>query len=197
MTTMVEARLDDRFCIGFQAIPGYDTRVVRLGNGKKKRNVNRGKALRRYTSQYVTFSEAQFAAVLAMFHACAGAGYNFRFKDVTDFRCTDESLGTAPGSGTAAVQLTKTYTASPLTRVRTINKPRSQAFTLYEGGVAKAGTLDTTTGLFTPSSAWTGGSLTWTGEFDVPVCFVSDELPATYEDYQVLSVAIELEEDLL
>jgi uncharacterized protein (TIGR02217 family) len=79
------------------------------------------------------------------------------------------------------VQLYKTYTKGALSTQRTITKPRANVV-VYEGGVAKAGTLDTLTGLFTPSTAWTtGAALTWSGEFRVPVRFDNDFLPMTID----------------
>lgn len=95
---------------------------------------------------------------------------------------------------TASVQLKKTYTLGSQSTIRPIVKPVSA--TVYANGVAKAGTLDTTTGLFTPTSAWTAADVvTWTGEFDVPVTFASDELIFDYNNFQALTSNIELEED--
>ena len=80
-----------------------------------------------------------------------------------------------------------------MTYVRTIKKPVSA--TVYQAGVPKAGTLDTTTGLFTPTTNWTAGQpLTWTGPFDVAVRFSNDSLPATWDNYQVRTVDVELVE---
>ncbi len=80
--------------------------------------------------------------------------------------------------------------------VRPIVKPVAGSVTVYANGVAKAGTLDTTTGLFMPTSAWTAADVvTWTGEFDVPVTFASDELIFDYNNFQALTSNIELEED--
>jgi len=98
-------------------------------------------------------------------------------------------------SGTAAIQSTKPYTNGRFSTVRTITKPVSGAI-VYVDGVEKAGTLDTATGLFTPTNPWAGGVLTWTGEFDVPVRFASDRLPITLNDYKFSSSSLDLIEDL-
>ena len=64
---------------------------------------------------------------------------------------------------------------------------------MYQAGVSKAGSLDTATGLFTPTTNWTAATaLTWTGEFDTPVRFDNDYLPATWDNYQVRTVDVEL-----
>jgi uncharacterized protein (TIGR02217 family) len=129
-----------------------------------------------------------------MYHACKGAAYAFRFKDWSDYRCTSEALGTAPSSGTAAIQLRKTYANGGFSTVRDITKPVSGTVTVFVNGVAKAGTLDTTTGRFTPTSAWSGGTLTWTGEFDVPVRFATDEMASTYDNFKLIQTTLDLEE---
>jgi uncharacterized protein (TIGR02217 family) len=106
--------------------------------------------------------------LLNVAHACDGMTYAFRFKDWNDYRATAQSLGVAP-SGTTAVQLVKTYTFGSRTHTRTITKPVSATVVVYQAGVAKAGTVDATTGLFTPSTAWTGGAaLTDDIEFVLP-----------------------------
>ena len=196
--SILEARLADQVSIGFQVVPRYSTRIVPLDNGREKRNANWTKAKRRYTAAFLTFTDAQFALVLALFHAVRGSAYSFRFKDWTDYKATLESLGTSPGANLTPVQLVKTYINSSYSTARTITKPILLGFTLFENGIAKAGTLDTTTGLFTPTTNWTAASaLTWTGEFDVPVRFEGDELPVTVTDYKFNSTALELVEDFL
>lgn len=192
-----ETQISDRVALGFQAIPTYDTRVIPLDNGKEKRNVNRTRAKRRYSALYQNFTPAQFADILAVFHVVRGMAHSFRFKDWTDFQVENGSLGVAP-SGTTAVQLVKLYTFGGTTVTRTITKPRSSGFVLRQAGVIKAGTLDTTTGLFTPSTAWTPGeALTASFEFDVPVRFASDDFPAAWENKQAISTPCELVEDFL
>jgi uncharacterized protein (TIGR02217 family) len=113
-----------------------------------------------------------------MFYAQA---HSFLVKDPLDYQCTAESLGSAP-SGTQAVQLTKTYGIPGIAQyVRNITKPVVGAV-VYQNGIAKTGTLDTLTGLFTPTTSWSAGQpLTWTGEFRVPVRFNSDFVPVTVD----------------
>lgn len=195
--SFIEARLSECVSAGFQVVPGYDTRITGLDNGWEKRNVNRTRAKRRFSCDWRNFTIEDFDELLACFHVCGGSAYAFRFKDWTDYRATLEPLGNTPGANQTPVQLIKTYTFGGSTRVRTISKPVSA--TVYQGGVAKAGTLDTTTGLFTPTTNWTAATaLTWTGTFDVPVRFVSDEFPATFEATQdYITASAELVEDFV
>jgi uncharacterized protein (TIGR02217 family) len=195
--SFIETRLSECVSAGFQVVPAYSTRIVALDNGQEKRNVNWTKARRRFSCDWRNFTREDFEDLLACFHVCAGSAHSFRFKDWTDYEATDESLGTTPGANQTPVQLIKTYTFGGSTRTRNITKPVSA--TVYQGGVAKAGTLDTTTGLFTPTTSWTAATaLTWTGTFDVPVRFVSDEFPATFEATQnYITATAELIEDFV
>lgn len=199
----LETRLSDRVALGFQAVPFYSTRIVSLDNGKEKRNVNWTKAKRRYSALYQNFTPDQFAELLEVFHACYGSAYSFRFKDWTDFEAVNEPQGNTPGANTTPVQLTKSYTFGANTTVRTITKPVSGTVVVYQDNgsgvfVVKAGTVDTTTGLFTPSTNWTAGrAIRATFEFDVAVRFASDEMPSAWENKQAISTQAELIEDFL
>lgn len=190
--SFLETRLSEKIAYGFEAVPGYSTRITTLDNGNEYRNANWVKAKRRYRARFDLFTPAMFAEMLAAFHACKGALIGFRFKDFTDYTATAEALGIAP-AGSTPVQLVKTYGFGVAATTRTIKKPVAGTVTVYQNGVAKAGTLDTTTGIFTPTTAWTGSAvLTWSGEFDVPVRFASDDFPATYEQFRFISADLQL-----
>lgn len=199
----LETRLSDRVAIGFQSIPFYSTRIVSLDNGKEKRNVNWTKAKRRYTAVYANFTPAQFAELLQCFHAVQGSAYSFRFKDWMDYQADMVAIGNTPGANTTPVQLVKTYTFGANTQTRTITKPVAGTIAVYQDNgagtfVLKAGTTDPTTGLFTPSTAWTAGrALKASFEFDVPVRFASDEMPSSWDNKQAISTNAELVEDFL
>lgn len=192
--TVIETRLSPRVEAGFSAVPGYSTRVVTLRNGHERRNAMWGAAKRRYTSRYASFDASDRADILNCVMATVGQTYAFLFKDWNDYNATAQSLGTAP-SGTTAVQLVKTYTFGSQTVTRTITRPRSATLTVYQAGVAKAGTVDATTGLFTPSTSWTEGEdLTATFEFDVPVRFATDEIEFVLPHRDIAEVNCELVE---
>lgn len=195
--SFVETRLAECAAYGFQTIPAYSTQIVALDNGKEQRNINITRAKRRFVASYSTFEADAFAALLDCFHAVGGSGLAFRFRDHTDYQATLESLGTTPGANQTPVQLYKTYTFGAQSRTRTIVKPNSDVV-VYQNGIAKAGSLDTATGLFTPTTNWTAGAaLTWTGTFDVPVRFASDEMPASIADLNNIVAECELLEVFL
>lgn len=201
--SFIEARLDDQVAYGFQVIPEYDTLIVPMESGKEARNIRRTRAKRHFSAMYNRFSRADFALLLAAFHAAKGSGHSFRFKDWSDFEGTLEPLGNTPGANSTPVQLIKTYSLGGNTTVRTITKPVAGTVTVYQadgagGFVAKPGTIDTTTGLFTPSTNWTAGrALKGTFEFDVAVRFSSDQMPSSYDRIEGISTTAELEEDFL
>lgn len=199
---MIETPLDDCVAYGFQAVPGYSTQLVTLDNGAEQRNGNWTRAKRRYTALYQNFTKAEFAILLAAFHAARGSLYSFLFKDPLDYQVTMESQGTTPGTNLTPVQLRKTYTFenSSTSIVRNITKPIAGTVTMYQDNgsgtfVAKAGSYSTTTGLFTPNTNWTSGrALKATFEFYVPVRFASDEFPSSFDGPDAINTNAELVE---
>lgn len=180
--TILDVELDPCVAMGFTGGPEFSTRVTTLRNGHERRNANWANPRHRWTAPFVNLSAADYRDIKRVFNACLGQAYGFLFKDHLDYQATNEPLGAAP-AGTTAVQLIKTSTADGQDYVRTITRPVTTGFTLYQAGVAKAGTLDSETGLFTPDTAWTEGeALTWTGEFRVPVRFASDWLPFSIDN---------------
>lgn len=189
-----EARLFDCVNFGFVSGPRWKTQVVQMESGAEKRNRDWSRPRMEYSAPFTNISEANYELVLNAFYVCGGMADGFRFKDWDDYQATNEVLGVAP-SGSTPVQLTKRYSFGIGTYTREIVKPVAGTVTVYQNGVAKAGTLDTTTGLFTPTTAWTGSAvLSWTGEFDVPVRFDTDYLPATWDNYKVRSLNVPLVE---
>jgi uncharacterized protein (TIGR02217 family) len=197
---MIETPLDDCVAYGFQAVPGYSTQIVTLDNGAEQRNGNWTRAKRRYTALFQNFTKAEFAILLAAFHAARGSLYAFLFKDHFDYQATLESQGTTPGANLTPVQLRKTYTFGATSIVRSITKPIAGTVTMYQDNgsgtfVAKAGTFSTTTGLFTPNTNWTAGrALKATFEFYVPVRFAFDEFPSSFDDIDAINTNAELVE---
>lgn len=167
---------------GWQGGPEGDTEVVALRTRHERRNAVGSRMRHRYTLPFQNIHRESYLAYLKAAHlAMRGRLHSFLVKDWLDFAAEAESLGAAP-AGTAAVQLVKTYAFGPASFQRLITKPVAGAV-VYQGGVAKAGALDTETGLFVPSTAWTeGAALTWSGEFRVPVRFDNDFLPFSIDN---------------
>lgn len=168
----IDARLPTCVAYGFTGGPEYSTLVVALDNGREQRNRQWLYPKHRYSAQFLNFSKANQALVLEIFHAMAGQLHCCRFKDHGDYQAVDEQL--APAIGTSnPVQLIKTYAFGGVSSTRPIQAPVTGAV-IKRNGLAVAGVLDLTTGLFTPSAPWASGTFSWSGEFDVWVRFASD-----------------------
>jgi uncharacterized protein (TIGR02217 family) len=104
--------------------------------------------------------------LLAFFHARKGRLYGFRFKDWSDYKAVAAPL---VGRLDGKFQLYQSYNDGTYTTIRKITRPVLGSVTLTGGG-----SLDYSTGLVTGG---TGG--TWTGCFDLPVRFDSDDYSLT------------------
>lgn len=128
-----------------------------------------------------------FDTIRAFFYAARGRATGFRFKDWADFTGTDEPIGTGDGT-TRVFKLYKTYGTGPHAYTRRIFKPVSGTVTTKVNGVTVASTVDTTTGTVTfsvPNTPANGHAITASYEFDVPVRFGTDELNASYTDFEL------------
>jgi uncharacterized protein (TIGR02217 family) len=191
----IDARIDRRIAYGFQGGPEWLTQIVNMDNGREQRNAQWLYPRQRYTAHYLNFSAVDRTAILAVFYAARGRLHAFRFRDPLDNAATSEAIAPAVGT-TTAVQLIKTYSFGGQAVTRLIQAPVAGSVVVYIGGATPvAGTLDQTTGLFTPTAAWAAGTFTWTGSFDVWVrfdndhnAFSIDELDAANADISLIEV---------
>lgn len=138
-----------------------------------------------------------YRAIVAMFRAHFAKLLPFRFKDWGDYTATDEVIGNGDGSRTT-FQLVKTYDPSQilLGTPGTLIYVRSIALfvgspTIKVDGTPLSGTDFTIngSGLITFVSAPSATTvITWTGEFDVPVRFDSDELPVVLNESDLAAI---------
>jgi uncharacterized protein (TIGR02217 family) len=170
-----------------------------LQNGHERRNGQWAGKKRRYTAKYAGWTQAMREDLLDQVMVADGRLYSFPFKDWLDYRVSQQSLGVAP-SGTTPVQLVRTYAKGSTTKSRDITKPRASTVTVYQDNgagvlVAKAVSVDSTTGLVTPTTSWTAGrAIAWSGDFDVCVRFATDEPEFILPDREICEVVCELVE---
>lgn len=188
----INTRLDECVAYGFSGGPAWNTLVVNMDNGREQRNGQWLYPKHRYSAQFMNVRPQARDEILNAFHAARGKLHAFRFKDWNDYTATSEAIAPAIGTSTA-VQLVKSYTFGSEVSTRLIQAPVSGAV-IYKDGSPVSGTLDTATGLFTPSAPWAAGSYTWSGEFDVWVRFDSDYNAFTIGDWQAHTADIELVE---
>jgi uncharacterized protein (TIGR02217 family) len=172
--SFIEARLLDCLAIGSSGGPTWSTREVALTSGIIRRNATRSRPLNRYLILYQELGPGDWRQVVDAFNAARGASYGFRLRDPSLYSVTDEPLTTGTGSA-QSVQLKITSTFGSESVERPIRKPNAD-IVIKSSGTPISATVDTTTGIAT-FTATNGQSVTWSGTFDVPVRFESDELP--------------------
>jgi uncharacterized protein (TIGR02217 family) len=136
-----------------------------------------------------------FYAILALWRGHFGSLYPFRFRDWGDYIATNEVFGTGTGSQTQ-FQLSKTYdpqaillgTEGSFFYVRAITLLASTPEIRINNVVTTAYTISAS-GLVTFTTAPAAAAqLTWSGEFDVPVRFDTDQLPVVLNEADVASM---------
>lgn len=190
---------------GFVSEPMYLVSVIERVSGLENRNRIWSRPLYRYVATLGPRVEADVQEALEFYHAVGGRAYGFRFKDPVDYlscrvgevpTATDQPLGDVAGGSPAAHRLVKEYSFGSLTQSREIYKPVSGTIMIADNGTQKTEgadyTIDYTTGevtlLFSPA-----GTLTWGGEFDVPVRFDS-EFPIEVQNMRIQSASFTLKE---
>jgi len=210
-----DVRFPTRFQYGAQATPMFKTMINTNSAGYEQRNQLWAQARRRYNYTNALESEEEYAEVLAFFYARRGPAYSFRVKDWFDYRVetgegvmrgvtSDELVG--DGAETE-FQLSKLYDDDVEPFERPIYLPVDQstytddednvvAFAVYKNDVLVAPadyTVNYLTGVITFDTAPADNdTLKWTGQFDVPVRFETDELPSTYAQWNDLQADLRM-----
>ena len=157
---------------GARGGPRFSTVVTTLLSGAERRLQNWSKSRARWDIGYGVQTRDQYAEIVSFFLQRRGRARGFRFKDWTDFQVSDAEG--AYEDDVVSDTLTNTYLAKQYGTgatafYRRIVRPIQGTVTFSAG----AYTVDYTTGIVTPKPAQ---GVTWSGEFDVPVRFDTDEL---------------------
>jgi uncharacterized protein (TIGR02217 family) len=161
----------------------WSTTVVELASGAEQRNVNWGDARRRYNatnSQAMTL--ANFRLIEKHFNARRGRGRSYPLRDRSAYQATTEPFGT--GGGIASTnQLVVNDGDSGNAYTREIYLPETGTIHIYANAVEKTEGVHWTlaySGATAGTVTWlvsvSGQSLTWTGNYYVPVRYDVDEL---------------------
>lgn len=183
--SFIDVRLPKQHGYGTVGGPSFATEIVVTANRREKRNQVFVDARRRYDLAVTARTQDQ-AEELTEFHAAMrGAFHSFRFWDALDYKLTDQLIGTGDGTETE-FQIVKTYAKGTASHTRTITKPVAGLVVEVNDVVRTITTdytIDLSTGVITFVSAPASGhAITVSGEFDVPVRFVEDELRWTVVD---------------
>lgn len=174
-----EERMNPDLTFGAQGGPVFSTSRAVSTSGREVVNRNWSLPLHRYNVQHCIKTAADFDEILAFFYVVSGAFDGFRYKDWNDF--TDDNRGILTLVSGSQYQMFKTYTKGSRTFNRKISKPVAgvQIFRFRSGvqsNITGSSTIDLTTGLVTVTGHVAGDTYRWSGEFDVPVRFMSDDL---------------------
>ena len=184
--------------------PVWKTQVVQTASGREQRNQTWSESLRRWDALNGARSDSDLDQLQAWFQVTAGMANGFRWKDWKDYTATAPNGSgiintTGLGNGTASGQLYKRYAVGSNTALRKIAKPVAGTVQVFKNGVLVANgsgsgqcLVNSTTGVVTfyGTSPTVSDTLTWTGEFDVPVRFDTDTFSASYDDYNASSVTL-------
>lgn len=180
MKPFEEIRLDVGYDFGASGGPSFNTIVVEVVSGHKTKNIGWGgeeKGFWQLGERNMIKSKAQYLSTF--FRARRGMAVGFRYKDWADFN-VDESITLSAGQ--AEVEVIKNYTSGTETYTRRLKKPVSVGFEMtLNGSTCVDCSLDDTSGIITlPSGILSGDLLHYSGTFDVPVAFATDDFRAEF-----------------
>jgi uncharacterized protein (TIGR02217 family) len=175
-------RFPERIAFGAEGGPQWRTVVVITTSGAESRNADWAYPRHRWDVSTGIKSQEDFEKVRAHFMSVRGRLHGFRFKDWSDYtaQATGDLRGAVQGITTTTFQLVKRYASGAQFVNRLIRKPIAQGFQLFDNTTLLTLTTDytinTTTGIVTTVVPRTAANLSWSGEFDVPCRYDTDEL---------------------
>lgn len=184
-------RFPERIAMGAVGGPRFATTVAAVVGGSEQRNGQWSYPLYAWDVSQGVKNQADFQTLRAFFLTMRGRLHGWRFKDWTDYAVahTGDEKGIVAGLTGTTFQLVKRYTSGAQTQDRKIVKPIASGFELKDTGVTLTLTTDYTlnaaTGVVTTTTTRTAANLTWSGQFDLPMRFDTDELKARIESRNV------------
>ena len=188
----IETRMPDDMAYGFSGGPVWRTLVTQLRNRHERRNIQSSRPQHQFRGSFDRRDAAVVAALLDLHNATYGAAIGFRFKNWLDYQATAQPLPAGTGAS-QTVQLEKVYQFGAQYVPVPIRKPNSDVIITADNTPISA-TIDTATGMAT-YTAPLGSVVRWSGTFDLPVRFATDEFVATLETYNAATIEVQLIED--
>lgn len=176
----IETQFPTDIALGATGGPGFNTDVVVVNSGFEQRNATWQDARSAWDVAHGVKTQAQLNTLVAFFRVIKGRANGFRFKDWTDYTVeTGEGIFSTIDS--THFQMVRRYTTAANNHDRDITKPVSGTVDITGGsGVS----VDYTTGIVTVTS---GTPTAWTGQFDVPVRFDTDQMKVSIEHYNAFT----------
>lgn len=176
-------RFPERISYGVTGGPGFRTQIAESLAAFEQRNGAWVYPRHRWdVSQGLNTPDA-WVTLRAFFMTMRGRLHGWRFKDWADYSVafgSSAEAGKVEGLTTTTFQLVKRYTSGGQTIDRQIRKPIASGFILRDTGtplvLTTDYTLDAATGIVTTTAPRAAANLDWSGEFDVPCRFDTDDL---------------------
>ena len=196
---MPQSFLEERFPVyvseGSKGGPGFNTTIFTSQSGFEQRNANWATSRATYDVAFGIRDEDDLADVLEFFYVMHGRATGFRFKDWGDYRIVDGNIGTGDGAEDT-YQIVKKYTVNSNTYTRTITKIVANTLIVRVNDVVKTLTTDYTVDMNTGIITFGVGDIPGAAEavevdceFDVPVRFDIDDMPISWEAFQIQSAS--------
>lgn len=192
----INAVLDEEVDYGFSGGPRYKTNIGEYPNGFEDRDSGWKYPKHEFSASFGDIDDDDRDAIIAGFHVCKGRKHAIKFKDWNDYKIENQVINVIPGTANP-IQLYKTY--APFGDAYTAVRP-IQAFAeceiVDENGDVVLGTLDTETGIFTPSTEWGVGEYRISyAEFYVWVRYDDDYNEMTINSWRANTAKVTLKED--
>lgn len=161
-------------CLAMGAVGGpvWNTAVAQNQGGFEQRNQVWSSSKMRYDVSTAIRSVAEYQMALDHFNEMRGRLHSFPFQDFLDYQ-VPQAQGYLQVISPGVYQLVKRYGSTNFF-YRKITRPINAI--IYRNGVVATGvSLNTATGVLTDSVGT--GTLSWSGEFRVPVRYGVDQLP--------------------
>lgn len=170
----IEERLLDSVSYGTVYGEGFSTDLKIMRNKTESRNMQWSESRGTYTLVFNALLEEDRAKVMKVFRTCRGMGIGFRLKNWVDYKAKNETLGVMTDN-TQSFQLKITSFAGGYTTIKTIRKPVVGRVKVYADGDEVSADVDYTKGVITVT-ADIGSTISWSGEYDIPVRFDNDDI---------------------
>ena len=199
----LEQRLDPRITVGAvftETIPGRS--LIRFPSGRLEQNFLSARPLLTCELEHGIRKAADYQTVLDAWMVVMLTPYEgLRVKNWRDYQATKTNTNLTFITG-STWQLQRKHTFGSVTVLRNITKPVSPTVTVFRTRsmveTTATATIDYTTGIATITGHAVGDTYTWTGEFDFPMTFSSNEWQASLEANQggvaVVSGTIQMEQ---
>jgi uncharacterized protein (TIGR02217 family) len=199
----LEQRLDSKITAGVvftETMPGRS--LIRFASGRLEQNFLSSQPLLTCELSHGVRSAADYQTVLDAWMVVMCTPFEgLRVKNWRDYQATQQntSLRFIVGS---TWQLCRRHVFGGIELLRNITKPVAGTVTVFRlrTGVTTtaSASIDSATGIATISGHSTGDTYTWSGEFDFPMTFTSNEWGASLEvnttNLHVVSGSIQMEQ---